>query len=368
MIGTSTWDYVHIQFWIVLLRSLVFVSLGYSCYLFVAVLLSLTSFARLPRLPLVLEAWAVLDTLFIVFVYLPRRWSLQSAAIHPDAVSREQRIALSERCLATVDNPESYLSKWFMGVPLAQIRRDNVKEFFCWAFLDGQMTDAELDDEELEGYVSRMEEKFGIHIPPGRADIQCLRLTLDRVPMLERSLFWYLVRLAAIGLTQEGRVDVLQCIMIVDMATSFRLHWHRFHHYRTPLVRFLHVFPPRTQTLLSRHVSPSAKVSYWHRPHTSTTRLPVLFLHGIGIGLFPYAPFLAELNRPHPDEDGEPGVIALEIMPVSFRITSPALSKHEMRMQIQTILRHHGWTKYVLVTHSYAFSLRLRRGLTREDW
>ena len=82
-----------------------------------------------------------------------------------------------------------------------------------------------------------------------------------------------------------------------------------------------------------------------------------MFIHGIGIGLLPYVSFLADLNSEVGLEDGGPddqvGIIAIEIMPISFRITYPALSKEEMCAEIATILAHHGWEKVVLVAHSY---------------
>jgi hypothetical protein len=40
-------------------------------------------------------------------------------------------------------------------------------------------------------------------------------------------------------------------------------------------------------------------------------------------------------------------------MPVSSRITHPALSKSEICAEIETILAHHGWDNVVLVSHSY---------------
>lgn len=81
----------------------------------------------------------------------------------------------------------------------------------------------------------------------------------------------------------------------------------------------------------------------------------MLFIHGIGIGLYPYVNFLAQINgRDENDDDGEVGIIAIEIMPVSFRITNPALGKDEMCGEILDILRQHGWDQgIVLVSHSY---------------
>ncbi|KAK7211061.1 hypothetical protein V2G26_018239 [Clonostachys chloroleuca] len=57
-----------------------------------------------------------------------------------------------------------------------------------------------------------------------------------------------------------------------------------------------YIFPARLLTLFTTSRSPARSLTYWCRPHTSNTRLPVLFIHGIGIGLYPNIPFLADLN------------------------------------------------------------------------
>ena len=123
-----------------------------------------------------------------------------------------------------------------------------------------------------------------------------------------------------------------------------------FHFHRTSLGRFFTLFPFRPLTLLSAHTSPVKHLTYWHRPHSATTRLPVLFVHGIGVGLYPYTNFLRELNEAN---HSDIGIIALEIMPISSRITHPALEKDVMIDEIRTIVQTHGWEKFVLVSHSY---------------
>lgn len=140
------------------------------------------------------------------------------------------------------------------------------------------------------------------------------------------------------------------------MITSSCLFYHDFEYHRTPLRYFFSVFPFRPQNFFARQTSPSNTLTYWHRPHTSKTRLPILFIHGIGIGLYPYVDFLAEINEDDKTltSAGEDvGIIAVEIMPVSFRITGQALQKSEMCAEINKILEAHGWDKFVLVSHSY---------------
>jgi pimeloyl-ACP methyl ester carboxylesterase len=151
--------------------------------------------------------------------------------------------------------------------------------------------------------------------------------------------------------------NFFQCVGFVDFLTICRLQFYGFHFHRTALSRFLTLFPLRPVTLLSRRRSPVKHLTYWHRPHTSRTKLPIVFVHGIGIGLYPYVDFLKELNSASGIEGGgvddQVGIIAVEIMPVSFRITHEALGKEEICDEIQAIVEHHGFGKYVLVAHSY---------------
>jgi hypothetical protein len=137
----------------------------------------------------------------------------------------------------------------------------------------------------------------------------------------------------------------------VDSITHLYMLYHGFKYHRTSIIRFPIVFPPRPLTLITTKRSPVKTLSYWLRPHTSKTKLPIVFLHGIGIGLWPYVNFLAALNH-QGNDDGEVGIIAIEILPISFRITHSALGKEEMCRQIENILLHHGFESFVLVTHS----------------
>ena len=68
-----------------------------------------------------------------------------------------------------------------------------MKEFFLWAFFNRGGTPGE-DEDELDEYIDATEKLLGRPIEEGRGKALCLRLTLDRVSMLHRSLIWYTVR------------------------------------------------------------------------------------------------------------------------------------------------------------------------------
>ncbi|TVY33072.1 hypothetical protein LOCC1_G008870 [Lachnellula occidentalis] len=336
MIGTSRAELYFIRFCIVGLHYLAPLAVLY-CVLSII----LHGFkAATYRVPLIIESIALAETLFFFCVYIPYSIYLQREAVHPPAPTREERTELFRLCNDNIPDPEAYLRKWFLGAPLSEIKRENLKEFLLWAFFNRGGPPGE-DDEELEEYVSATEKLLGRPIEKGTGNAKCLRTTLDRVGMLHRSLVWYI------------------CVGFVDFLTYMKMLFLGFQFHRTSLTRFFTLFPFRWQSIFTRHRSPAKHTSYWYRPHTSTTKLPVVFIHGIGIGLYPYTNFLGELNSvagvESTNSEEQVGILAIEIMPVSFRITHNALSRQDMCAEIdQILLKHFGPDqKFVLVSHSY---------------
>lgn len=188
MIGTSRAEYVFIRICIIGLHYLAPLCILYSIFV-----IALYGFkATLYRFPLAVEVYAAAETLFFLFVYLPYRHYLQREAEHPPPPSREERRVLFNLCHDNVIDPEAYFAKWFEGADISEIKRENVKEFFIWAFFNRGGPPGD-DDEELEEYISISEKLLGRSIPPGRGKAKALRLTLDTVDMLHRSLVWYSV-------------------------------------------------------------------------------------------------------------------------------------------------------------------------------
>jgi hypothetical protein len=188
MIGTSIQDYVFIRTCIFILYLIAPLSALYCL---------LISYLQLfdpppPRVPWILNTWIAAEAAFYLLIYLPRRYYLQNAATHPKPLSREQRRALFLRCHDNIPDPERYLSKWFLGAPASEIKRENVKDFLCWAFLNKGEYDL-AEEAELEEYVAALEKLLQRNLEEGRGKAKPLRLTLDEVDMLHRSLTWYLV-------------------------------------------------------------------------------------------------------------------------------------------------------------------------------
>jgi hypothetical protein len=268
---------------------------------------------------------------------LPLKLHLQKIPMRSTQLGERERQELITKCFDRVSDSNRYMSKWFLDADGVEIKRENVKDFLAWSLLDAKyesLSDAE--DAEVDSYVDLLEERLGWKLQPGFGKAKSLRLTFDAVPIQHRPLVWYGI------------------VAIVETYTVIRLSYNGFQFYRMPLNNSLRVFPPRPHSLLSRHRSPSTKMSYWYRPHTSKSKAPVLLIHGIGVGLYANVNFLTDINSAQGStDDGDVGIIAIEIMPISCRISPTALSAAETRDEIKTILKAHDWDEVAIVGHSY---------------
>lgn len=182
MIGTSAPNFWFISSVIIGFRSLAPVAILYC--------LSLPLHSL--RLPPLLQWYLALEALFFLFVYLPLARASQRPAVHPPLHTRDERRALFVQCQRAMPDPEAYLRRWFRDAPVSEIRRENVKKFFRWGFLNTDVID-ESHDEEMDEYVDGVEKSLGRPIEPGHGAARPLLLTLDPVGMQHRPLVWYLV-------------------------------------------------------------------------------------------------------------------------------------------------------------------------------
>jgi hypothetical protein len=248
-------------------------------------------------------------------------------------------------------------------------------EFLQWSFLDRDADGEDVwtglgEDEtaELEAYVAAIGGRLGRKLEPGRGPARALRLTIDDVDSKYRSVVWYAI------------------VWLVDGITGSMLRHAGFRHYapaqppRTAPTRGIlpgqlaidwpPVFPPRPPGPLSlpwskrTPVSPSSELGYWLRPHTSTVPnvLPVVFLHGVGIGLWPYVSLLRAIaTGPGSSASAESiGILAIELLAVSSRIAPPPpVDAGSFARHLAVVLSSlgPGWERFVLVCHSYGSAL-----------
>ncbi|KAM3513473.1 hypothetical protein MY11210_002861 [Beauveria gryllotalpidicola] len=367
MIGNSPPEWALIQFFILIFR--------FTPLLYLVALVALVTHSAYDPLSQHAVALAILvslllaEAVFYVFLYRPHLLRATRPAAPPEAsLTAPQRQALFRRCLAHARDPALYLRGWFLNAPLADIHRDNVREFLRWAFFEAEDDElAEATVAELDGYVAALGDRLGHRFAPGRGRATSLRLTLDPVTTAYRGLAWYGV------------------MALIDAVTCALLWGHGFRFYgRSSAAEVLRTFPPRPQELLSRRKSPAPALGYWYYgPSPSSAgyppksagaktaeQLPLVFFHGIGVGLLTYLRFLFDLvraanARSKQDAHGL-GIIAVEMLPVSFRLTAPPLDKRAFLTAFTAIVDAHGWDDFGIVSHSYG-SVPTTHILTADD-
>ncbi|KAJ5166215.1 uncharacterized protein N7482_004996 [Penicillium canariense] len=284
-----------------------------------------------------LGLYALAETCFYFLVFLPRNRALQQDAIHPDT-DRESRQELVRKCIENIPNPERFISLWNRGTPPSQVHRENFKEWLCWAYFNKSTWD-DHEDEELNNYVQKFETLLGYLLPEGRDPSKSLRVSLDPGNIYHRPLVYYVLGIGG-----------------ADLVTYLFMRYHGYQHYA--LSRWCLSFPFRPQTIFSQHRSTAKHLSYWYRPHTSKDSLPIMYIHGIGI-LYTYMRLFGELSRALDADsltqtNGSTGVIVFEVLPISLRMTHPALLKSALCAEILSVLDRHKWDKFVLMATSFS--------------
>ncbi|TFK46586.1 hypothetical protein OE88DRAFT_1637890 [Heliocybe sulcata] len=320
MIGQSLSEWIFIRASILLLRSVAPLSLLYLslCWYFSTTLLSKWVWR-----------YALVETSFFLFVYLPRKRLLQRPAKHPPLLDREELRMHYERCVTHFTNT-AHTTGWFFSCPFEAIQRENVMEWLLWAFFHCTGQDRLKDwEEQLEMCIVQLEKAIGKKFDPGRnPSITSMRTTLDPVLMVHRPFVWY---------TIVGLIDAYSFLRLTSLG---------FRHYATQ--KWFGAFPLRPLTVFSsKSIHPA--LSFFYRPHRSKTKLPIVFIHGIGIGFWPYLPFLSDLIRENPDV----GVVAIEILPISMHVTSAPLSRKAMCRAVDDVLSSIDIYRFVVISHSY---------------
>ncbi|KAF8191601.1 hypothetical protein K438DRAFT_1907036 [Mycena galopus ATCC 62051] len=280
--------------------------------------------------PLLLAAAVCEASFYVVFLLRCRRFN-KTTTPAPPRLTRSQRRDLFERSAAHI-TPDNFMG-WFLP-PNSDIKRDNVHEWILWAIFASTPEHASPEwDEELDEYMLIVEKSLGRKLEPGRVpNVKSLRLSFDPIYALHRPLIWYII------------------VAVVDTFTSAFLLSLGFKHY-TPRRPHFSTFPPRPLLSLLSRPAATPHFPYWYRPPRAggESKNPILFLHGIGIGLYPYVPLIQEFLRADPTRS----LVLVEFLPVSFRMTGPMPPRRTTLEAINTILEDLDISQVTLAAHSY---------------
>ncbi|KAF8163801.1 hypothetical protein B0H34DRAFT_697014 [Crassisporium funariophilum] len=304
MIGNSLLDYVNIRIGIGALRLVAPASIAYLVICGIA--------PQSLKIPWAIFAAA--EASFYLLAFLPRKRCLQAPPAHPPpSLSRDERHHIFIKCVAAgKTHPSSeapYPTGWFLPQDSTPKREDAV-DWLLWALFSTTRDEAPMEEyqAEIDGYIEEIEKLLGKSLEHGHSKdegVRSMRITLDPVVMLHRPLVWYCI------------------VALVDSYTSVALALLGFKHYSPLESQWSQSFPPRPILwLLSRRAPEGVVTPYWCRPHKSPTKLPLVFLHGIGIGLYPYIPFFRSIIS---GDDANVGILLPELLPISMHMTRNAV-------------------------------------------
>ncbi|KAJ3071687.1 hypothetical protein HDU98_004946 [Podochytrium sp. JEL0797] len=284
-----------------------------------------------------LPAWSAIETAFFVYFHLQHKRIQEPTT--PQKLSPMERGKMFYKFLDSSDVQfEEFFSGWFYWTKTTRqlkasefylVRRDNLRDWIAWSFFSVKNYDQLSHDpalvSELNGYISDMEMVKSIKIQPGR-NMDISPVILNYNPIIARPkpliLYVFIWGFEAFGL------------LIMSLLGFKRV---------TPADRPYH------------HDS-DATLNYWvYLPTTSSSdpqqesdKLPLVFLHGIGCGLFPYVHFLSGVMRHNPTRP----LFVLEFPHVSMRLVDHVPSTQQTISEIETMLDIHGFAKAHFVGHS----------------
>mmetsp|Transcript_23482 Transcript_23482/g.73211 ORF Transcript_23482/g.73211 Transcript_23482/m.73211 type:complete len:512 (+) Transcript_23482:15-1550(+) len=215
-----------------------------------------------------------------------------------------------------------WLEGWFLGVPLTEIRRGNILDFAAWAFWTKHAE--ELDEAERRVALEMVEEcerRFGWGLQDGHnSAIVPIRINFDPMSVWCHPLVYYATLYALTACTRQ----------------TMRLFGFTHHVGCRGGLSFFHKPLRRPPGLLVV----GGEAAAW-RPGP-----PVVFFHGVGIGLPPYLLFLRRLAAVRE-------CFVVELPEVSQQCVEGMLPPEAMAAAMAEVLRVHGHSRACFIAHSY---------------
>ena len=233
------------------------------------------------------------------------------------------------------------------------------KKRFAWAFWHEHLDIVRQNEDwadEIEWMLTSAEEWFHVEFPKGlNPELECIRLNLDPLEAVHRPLIVY------VGLyimTMIFNTVFLQWCWGFrhSGATAPGIEWGGplsfvhdiFNRFKKATIKI--TSSTSTHDINKQHKQqPRLKhLSYWYRAPSegSTTRTPLVFIHGIGAGVICYTEFvhqLAYFDRP---------IFLVELPYVAMHMVDHVPTAAETVLEINEMLQTFGYDKAVYVSHS----------------
>mmetsp|Transcript_17980 Transcript_17980/g.41977 ORF Transcript_17980/g.41977 Transcript_17980/m.41977 type:complete len:677 (-) Transcript_17980:106-2136(-) len=221
------------------------------------------------------------------------------------------------------------LSGWFFFTPAERISRGNVAEWLTEYFFNGMTLEAIRQDaalsQELDDLVQRI--VHWAHLDPDspetpNPEVRCMRLTRDPLP--SGHLPFWLYFFTNIVLPHITRAKLTQLGFRRYRAGSM-IYWFR-----------------RAQPNASANPRKCSSGSTCDRP-------PLVFCHGLGVGVLPYVRFVGELRDRLPDTD----IFCVDLPHIQMRPREEVPSAREVCACMGDMLEAWGYSSAHFIGHSF---------------
>ncbi|KAG0062451.1 hypothetical protein BGZ89_010637 [Linnemannia elongata] len=270
--------------------------------------------------------------------------------------AKAKRRELFERCLETVDEGEGvkrWIEVWFdtgrtkQPAKFEDIGRANMVSWMAWAFWAAPLEEVAQSPAaiiELNEMIDTIEEVKKVKFTEGyNPNVECIRLSLDPVIASHRPLIYYTLIWLANAFT---RIVFLSLGFTRYSGTLDQTHGHEQQTKFKPKHQKSSSFP--SPGSIAAENRPPGDLAYWYRtPAKPQNPIPLVFIHGIGIGLVQYIHLvvaLAFISRP---------LIMVEVPEVSNQLVQvECMTPDETYFVIERILKIHKHPKATFLGHS----------------
>ncbi len=276
---------------------------------------------------------AVLLTLYACadLVSLLRQWYLashvQPAVTYPGKslprTDKEREQVLFGLVLKGKD-PKVFFSNWFFGAKFELIFRENLVDWFAFAFCAkpaALLTTGE--KQAILRLIDRMCQHFGLDIQPGlNRAVRCMTYQHDAIRVIPRPLVIYFFTETVF----KGVTAALLYVLGYTAGSAGALHFHHF------------------AARPSKH------------PMRLYQQKPLVFIHGIGVGFFPYVPFLLYIHLFARSRPSQVLLISLPSISMGYPLTvCPSRVNHKDATveALQQLLDQHHIRSANFMGHSY---------------
>ncbi|DBA73278.1 hypothetical protein WJX77_005167 [Trebouxia sp. C0004] len=268
--------------------------------------------------------------------YLYQKWRytiVNEEWIEEIDVDRVQEVKARFLELHGVLSIQDFITGWFHGAPYEHIHRGNVLDFVAYGFYSKRPQDLSPKTQaSSERFVNEVEKRWGVKFPEGRnPDLKFMAHLWEPLRVFHKPLLVHMIS-ETWGM---GMHMYLRAIGFKHAIMGGMSYWVR-----------LPTSGPLGSDSSPNLMHESADES--SQQELSLTR-PIVFLHGVGLGLTPYIHFMRMLfaaTSSHP-------MIVLEFRHVSMRLCFRASEVDHAAHAVAAIVQQQGFKEACIVGHSF---------------